>query len=321
VTILDIATANLLSPIVLSFALGAIAAWLRSDLHIPEQIYAALSIYLLFAIGLKGGVELANTPLRAVAGPIAGALLLGLAIPLWSYAVLRGLLRLGVPDAAAIAAHYGSVSAVTFIAALAYLDRIGVAYEGFAPALLAIMEVPAIIVALALAQRHMASDGAWSRVLAEIATGRSVVLLAGGLLIGWLVGPRGFASVKPFFVDLFAGVLCLFLLDLGLAAARRIRDFRKVGWQLAGFALVAPPIHALVAILVGKAVGLSQGGAMVLGTLAASASYIAAPAAVRLALPDASPAYYLTMAVAITFPFNLTVGLPLYHWLASLVFA
>lgn len=313
---LAVASANILSPVVLSFALGALAAWVKSDLKLPEAVQSGLSIYLLLAIGLKGGVELARTPFAEFLGPAAAGLLLGLAIPVWSYGLLRAA-RFASADAAAMAAHYGSVSAVTFIASLAYLDRVGTAYEGFVPALLGLMEIPAIVVALALA-RGMGS-GTWQRALPEILSGKSILLLGGGLAIGWLSGPEGFAPVKPFFTDMFRGALCLFLLDLGIAAAHRARDFRKVGVVLATFALTMPLFNALVGAVIGSFVGLSPGGTMVLATLAASASYIAAPAAVRLALPEANPGYYLTTSVAITFPFNLVLGLPLYYALATAI--
>lgn len=310
---LTVAYASIFSPIVLSFVLGAIAAWARSDLKLPESAQAALSIYLLFAIGLKGGIEVARTPLAELVWPACAALMLGLAIPVWSYGLLRGA-GFATIDAAAIAAHYGSVSAVTFFASLAYLDRNGVAYEGFAPALLALMEIPAIVVALILARGL--KGGAWRRAFPEIVSGKSVVLLTGGLVIGWVCGPEGFAPVKSFFTDMFRGALCLFLLTLGVTAAECAREFRKVGVALTAFALLMPPFNALVGTAVGASIGLSVGGTMVLATLAASASYIAAPAAVRLALPEANPGYYLTTSVAITFPFNLVVGLPLYHAMA-----
>lgn len=317
---LEILRANLLSPMVLAFALGVVATMARSDLKFPDQIYAALSIYLLLAIGLKGGVALSATTFAEVAGPAAAGLAIGIAIPLWCYAILTRLGRLSIADAAALAAHYGSVSAVTFIASLVYLQRLGIPHEGFLPALLALMEVPAIAVALLLARRAALGDRDMPAVVREVVAGRSVLLLAGGLAIGWLSGPRGYAQVAPFFAEPFQGVLTLFLLDMGMVAARRLRDFRQVGGFLITFALIAPVIHGCLGTALGKLSGLSMGGSMVLGVLAASASYIAAPAAVRVALPEANPSYYLTAALAITFPFNLVVGLPLYFAVAKLLF-
>ena len=342
-TIIDLAAANLLSPAILCFALGAFAVLLRSDLKLPEPVFSALSIYLMLAIGLKGGAELAGRPLSELAGPVAGALVLGCAIPLWCFALLRRFAGLSVSDAAALAAHYGSVSAVTFAAVITLLDQRGTAYEGYAPALLAIMEVPAIVVAIGLAgvaamatgtvpvgrdgaailDGRLAAASPASRmlnVLGEVLSSKSIVLLAGGLLIGLLAGPAGMVKVKPLFVDLFQGALCLFLLELGRLAASRAGAFRQVGLRLAAFALVMPVLHAVLGIAVAHATGMSQGGALILGTLAASASYIAAPAAVRLALPDADPGYYLTCSLAITFPFNIALGIPLYGALVALMY-
>lgn len=319
---LDLGVANLLSPVVLCFVLGAVAVLLRSDLRLPEQVFNALSIYLMLAIGLKGGADLARADLAAVALPAVAALALGLAIPLWTYALMRRLLRFGVSDAAALAAHYGSVSAVTFIAALAYLDAAGIHYEGFVTALLAIMEVPAIVVALGLARLAGTGGGraGIGQAFAQAAASKSILLLVGGLVIGLLAGPEGLAPVKPFFTDLFCGALCLFLLELGVAAAQRARDLRQVGPALAAFAILAPLAHGFLGLLLGQLVGLSAGGAAVLATLAASASYIAAPAAVRLALPEANPGYYLTASLAVTFPFNLAIGIPLYAGAARWLF-
>ena len=319
-TMLDLAMANLLSPLLLSFVLGALAVLLRSDLRFPEPVFNALSIYLMLAIGLKGGVELSRLSPGQFVLPGLAALGLGMAIPLWCHLLLRRLGGFSVADAAALAAHYGSVSAVTFVAVLAYLDAVGLTFEGYAPALLAIMEVPAIVVALALARLGGATGVAGGRVgeaVREILAGKSVLLLAGGLAIGAIVGEAGYARVKPLFSDLFQGALCLFLLELGMLAAGRMADFRRVGPFLAGFAVVMPVLHGALWVLVGHGIGMSTGGATVLGTLAASASYIAAPAAVRLALPQANPGYYLTASLAITFPFNLTIGLPLYQAMAT----
>ncbi|WP_279482966.1 sodium-dependent bicarbonate transport family permease [Aureimonas sp. SK2] len=334
---LDLAASNLLSPAILCFVLGAVAVALRSDLRLPEPVVAALSIYLMLAIGMKGGVELSGQSPAELATPIAAALFLGCAIPLWCYALLRRFAGLGVSDAAAMAAHYGSVSAVTFAAATALLNQQGIAYEGYAAALLAIMEIPAIVVAIGLAgvstlasasyagpngaavlggQAGLSVGPRLAGVVSDAFASKSVLLLAGGLVIGILIGPTGLAKVKPLFVDLFPGLLCLFLLELGRLAAAKFDEFRQVGARLAVFAIVMPVLHAAVGIALAHAAGLSEGGAIILGVLAGSASYIAAPAAVRLALPDANPGYYLTCSLAITFPFNIVVGLPLYAAMA-----
>jgi hypothetical protein len=313
---LDALQTNLLSPMVLAFALGALATLLRSDLKIPGALYDGLAIYLLLAIGLKGGVALSEARLAEVAPPALATLLLGAATPAWCFAILNRLGGFDRVNAAAVAAHYGSVSAVTFVACLAFLQKIGEPCEGFVPALVALLEVPGIVVALLLARR---GDARWGGTVRELLTGKSVVLLSGGLLIGWATGREGFVPVAPLFEGLFKGALVLFLLEMGLVAARRFQDLRTVGPFLVGFGLVMPLLHAAVGVLLGTLVGLSPGGATVLGVLAASASYIAAPAAVRIALPEANPSLYLTASLAVTFPFNLAVGIPLAHAMARLV--
>lgn len=314
-SMIDLARANLLSPLPLCFVLGALAVLLRGDLKLPRQAFDTLAIYLMLAIGLRGGTELAEMPLAAIAWPAMAALFLGCAIPIWSFAFLRGVGRFAVADAASLAAHYGSVSAVTFAAGLSYLDAVGARPESFLPALLTLMEAPAIVVALLLASS--ATQGGVRGALGEILGGKSVLLLAGGLLIGWLVGPAGYAKVKPFFGDLYQGALCLFMLELGSLAAARVADLRQCGAMLIGFALGAPLLHGALGVMLGHLAGLSTGGAALLGTLAASASYIAAPAAIRVALPQANLALSLAASLAVTFPFNLTLGLPLYTALAE----
>ena len=320
----DILLASLLSPVVLAFVLGAVAVAVRSDLEIPEPLYQALSIYLLLAIGLKGGLALSETPLAEVAAPAAATLALGLVTPLTAYAVLRRLGGFDRTNAAALAAHYGSVSAVTFIAATSVVAFAGTPAEGFMPALVAVLEVPAIIVGLLIAHtgNERAGDtsdgraGSWRKALREVVTGRSVVLLVGGMGIGLVAGRDGMAPVIPFFVTGFQGALVLFLLDMGMTAARRLRDVRAVGPFLIAFGVGVPIIHGALGVWVGGLVGLSVGGAAVLGAMVSSASYIAAPAAVRVGLPEANPALYLTASLGITFPFNLTIGIPLYLALA-----
>ena len=319
---LDLVRANLASPMLLAFALGILATLVRSDLRFPEELYATLSIYLLLAIGLKGGVALAKTPPRELLLPGVAALALGCAIPLWCTWILERLGRFSRADAAAIAAHYGSVSAVTFLAVTSFLEGRGEAYEGYAPALVAVLEVPAIVVALLLARgERRARDESLGKALHEVLSGKSIVLLLGGLAIGAIAGEAGTEPVAPLFRDLFRGALTLFLLDMGMVAARRFGDLRRVGPFLAGFGILAPIAHGALGVCVARLVGMSSGGAVVLGVLSASASYIAAPAAVRIALPQANPTYYLTASLAITFPFNLTLGIPLYHGFATFLYA
>ena len=319
--LLDAIQANLLSPAVLFFALGIMATLVKSDLKFPEALYTALTVYLLTAIGFKGGVAIAEAGLGAVWRPTLAALLLGTLIPLWTYPVLRYAGRLSPVDAAAVAAHYGSVSAVTFIAATNFLREVNEPFENYASAFLAVMESPAIIVGILLgkaAQRERgATLGPAARMaLREAVFGRSVLLLVGALVIGTLSGKRGMANVEGFFVTPFQGVLALFLLEMGMVAARRLGDLKKVGLFLLAFGIAAPLAHGVIGLLAGHAAGLSLGGTTLLGVLAASASYIAAPAAMRLALPEANPTLYLTASLAITFPFNITLGLPLYYAVA-----
>ena len=313
--------ANLLSPVVLAFVLGVVASLVRSDLRLPDALYNGLAIYLLLAIGLKGGVELSETPLRAFVGPAVLTLGLGVVTPLTAFVVLRRLGRFSLVDAAAVAAHYGSVSAVTFIVATTYGTAAGAAPEGFMPALVAVLEVPAIVVALMVAFVGSERVGSWQDALHEVLSGRSVILLVGGLAIGWAVGRDGFEPVAPFFVAGFKGALTLFLLEMGVVAASRLRDLRAVGPFLVAFGVAVPIVHGLLAVWAGGLVGLSPSGAAVLGAMVSSASYIAAPAAVRIALPEANPTYYLTASLGVTFPFNVTLGIPLYFaaaaWMAA----
>jgi len=314
---IDLLLANLLSPVVLAFVLGVLAQLVKSDLEFPPPLYDALSIYLLFAIGLKGGAELSVTPIAEFLGPAALTLLLGVVTPITAYAVLRRLGRFDRTNAAAVAAHYGSVSAVTFIASTAFAERAGVAAEGFMPALVAILEVPAIVVALMIAHVRGSAAGSWKTALREIMAGRSIVLMLGGLVIGAVAGKSGMEPVAPFFVEGFKGALTLFLLEMGMAAASRLRDLKQVGAFLVGFGIFVPILHGALAVWGADFIGMGIGGAAVLGAMVSSASYIAAPAAVRIALPKASPTLYLTSSLGITFPFNLTLGIPLYYAMAT----
>lgn len=308
---------NFASPVVLAFALGIVAKLLKSDLEIPKPLYQGLSIYLLLAIGLKGGVELSKTSLDAFIGPASITLLLGVLTPLIAYIILRYLGRMDMINSSAIAAHYGSVSAVTFIAAISYVESLGYSPEGFMPTLVALLEVPGIIVALLIPQLSNGGNGSFKKALHEVVTGSSIILLLGGLVIGFVAGPVKFESVQPFFVSGFQGALVLFLLELGMVTARRLSDLKKVGVFLLGFGILVPILHGVLAIWLGLMVGLSVAGATVLAAMVASGSYIAAPAAVRIALPKANPSYYLTASLGITFPFNITIGIPIYYLIAT----
>ena len=309
---------TLLSPVILFFVLGALAAFARSDLAIPEAIAKGLSLYLMAAIGLKGGVEVASngfTP-DILAAALAG-LALSFLIPLPIFFALRRFGRLDAINAGAVAAHYGSVSVVTFVTGAEVLSSGGLPPAGYMVAVLALMETPAIIVGLMLARR---SGGvkleARGGFLHETLLNGSVVLLTGSFVIGLIAGKPGFEPIAPVFDTAFRGILCLFLLDMGLVAARRLRESRSLTWRLATLGVVFPIINGAIGILVGSMIGLDTGSTAALGILTASASYIAVPAAMRLALPQADPGLYLSMSLAVTFPFNITIGIPFYTFLA-----
>lgn len=318
----EILRQNLLSPIALAFALGLFARLVRSELQLPKDVYAGLSLYLLFAIGLHGGVELSHAAVGQIAGPAAVTLLLGVLTPVTSYLILRHLGRFGEQDSAGIAAHYGSVSAVTFIAAQQFVKAMGVEPEGFLPTLLTMLEAPGIAVALTIGVlRSRAGSRPVRETLHEVLTGRTMLLLLGGLGIGYVTGDANWQMIAPVFDTkgaVFRGVLCLFLLEMGVVAGARLGDLRKVGPFLLGFGILVPVLHGSLGAWLGAIAGLGAGGATVLGAMAASASYIAAPPAVRLTLPEANPTYYLTAALAITFPFNLLAGIPVYFRVAQL---
>ena len=317
---------NLASPPLLFFFLGGAAVLARSDLEVPAPIAKFLSLYLLFAIGFKGGVALSASTIDAgVVMTLLLAMMLSAAIPVYIFFALRS--ALPTADAAAIAATYGSVSAVTFVTAAGYLDFHETPWSGHLVAALALMESPAIIVGILLFHRFGRRQGqpqdiAWGKLLGESLFNGSVFLLLGSMLIGWITCDSCMQQVQPLVKDLFLGLLCLFLLDMGIVAVRRIRDFRQTSIgrpQLAPIkimlvaGLLMPLLNALLGLVAASLLGLGEGDALLFVVLAASASYIAVPAAMRLVLPEANPGIYLTMALAITFPLNILLGIPLYH--------
>lgn len=309
---------NLLSAPVIAFVVAVLATLARFDLRLPDGLYPILSTYLLFAIGLKGGRAMAESELADLWAPLLASVVLGVITPVVAFAALRTLGRLSVVDSSALAAHYGSVSAVTFTVVLATLESSGRTYEGFVSGLLAVLEVIGILVALFLARG--ASGGAdWREALGEVARGRSIALLLAGITIGVVVGPERLATTDPVFVGLFTGALTLFLVEMGVVAAQRLRDVASAGVRVVLLAIAIPVVNGFLGALAGSLAGLSTGGTAVLATLAASASYIAAPAAVRIALPQASPGLYVTASLGITFPFNVVVGIPLYIAMAEFV--
>jgi len=342
---------NLLSPIVLAFALGVAARLVRSELRIPSALYTSLSIYLLLALGLKGGHELSSVGWGTIAKPALATVILGCITPVTAYCALRRLGKFSTTDSAGIAAHYGSVSAVTFIAAQQFVSAMGASAESFMPTLLALLESPGIHIALGLgvlagaakmkakaipvlATAAVAGGGSiavleeemeeaqpeapsfW-RSLHEVVTGRTMILLAGGLVVGYLMDEGGWKQVQPFFDSGFKGALMLFLLEMGMLAAERLEDLRKVGGFLLAFGVLTPLVHGVLGVIAGHLAGLSPAGATVLGAMAGSASYIAAPPAVRATLPDANPTYSLSLALGITFPFNVVLGIPIFWRLAT----
>lgn len=319
----SIAIDNLLSPMVLFFLLGVLAAAARSDLSIPESIGKAMALYLMFAIGFKGGAGVSAHGVGAdLLLAMAFGVLLSFAIPVLAFALLRLTTGLSRVDAAAVAAHYGSISVVTFVAATEALKTLGISYDGYMVAVVAIMETPAIVAALWLVRRSDGNGSSGSRgskgalsgeALREVLFNGSVVLLMGAFFIGWITGEDGLEDVAPLIVDPFKGVLCLFLLDMGLVAARGFRSAREaLNLRLFLFGIYMPLIGAALATIVVSLLDMSPGSAALMVVLAASASYIAVPAAMRLTLPEARPAIYLTMSLGVTFPFNLVFGIPLY---------
>jgi uncharacterized protein len=323
-TILEAMQTNLLTPMPLFFALGLVARLIGSELKVPDAIYTGLVLYLLTAIGLKGGEEIHEIGFGSIWPALLAAAFLGVLIPCVGFVILRHVGRFSVPDAAAVAGHYGSVSAVTFAAGSQFLTTLDFHPEPYMSAFLAIMEpigiVAAIFLARAAEQVESMAGERWLRpVLHEVLTGKGSIILLGALVIGYLSGSEGQVMTRAFFVDPFKGVLCLFMLEMGLLAAQRLREVRAVGLFLVAFAVCMPMLYGLFGVVTGGAVGLSVAGATLLGVLAASASYIAAPAAMRISLPEANPSLYLTASLGITFPFNLSIGIPLYFWLASLL--
>lgn len=319
--ILSLAVSNLISPIILCFVLGLVAALARSDLSVPEAVAKGMSIYLLFAIGFKGGAGVAAHGLDAtLVGTLVAGLVLSFLLPFIAFALLSALTKLSTIDKAAVAAHYGSISIVTFVAATSVLESRGIASEGYMVATAAVMEAPAILSALWLIARTGEKTDTDSGLYREIMLNGSIVLLVGSFLIGLITGEDGLAKISSFIVSPFQGVLCLFLLDMGLVAGRGLREsWRELGLGSIVFGMTMPLIGSAFGLVAALLVGLTPGGAVLLMTLSASASYIAVPAAMRVALPEARPSIYLTLSLGVTFPFNLTVGIPLYTAVATAI--
>ena len=318
---MDIVIATLTSPVILFFILGMLAAFARSDLAIPEAIAKGLSLYLMAAIGLKGGVAVSEsgfTPDLALAA--AAGVALSFLIPYVAFVLLRGFGRLDQVNAGAVSAHYGSVSVVTFVTATEIYTGQSIGPAGYMVAVLALMETPAIISGLMLARRgEKRADSAGGGLMHEVLLNASVVLLMGSFLIGLVAGPSGFEPIAPLFQIPFTGVLCFFLLDMGLVAARRLVESRAMTVRLTILGILFPIANGVIGTVLGTAIGLDVGSAAALGVLAASASYIAVPAAMRMALPEADPGLYLSMSLGVTFPFNIIFGIPLFAALAQAI--
>ncbi|KIT16989.1 sodium-dependent bicarbonate transport family permease [Jannaschia aquimarina] len=319
--VVDLALANLLSPVILSFALGVVAALARSDLSIPEAIAKGLSIYLLFAIGFKGGVSVAEAGLGwQLVGALLAGLVLSAALPFVAFALLRAMTGLTPLDAAAVAAHYGSISIVTFVAGTSVAQSAGLNPDGWMVAVAAVMEAPAILSALWLVARSGDGRDMDADLWREIVLNGSIVLLVGAFFIGWITGQDGMARISAFIEAPFQGVLCLFLLDMGLVAGRGLREARGILTAgLLAFGVTMPLVGATAGLAAAFLLGLNPGSAMLMAVLGASASYIAVPAAMRVALPEANPSIYLTLSLGVTFPFNLTIGLGVYLAAAHMI--
>ncbi len=313
---LNLIISNILNPPILFFFLGMIAVLVKSDLEIPIPIPKLFSLYLLFAIGFKGGVELNKSGVtQEVVVTMLAAMVMSCIVPIYTFFILRR--QLDVYNSAAIAATYGSISAVTFITARTFLDQLSIHYDGYMVAALALMESPAIIIGLILVNVFAADDKrefSWAEVLREAFLNSSVFLLIGSVIIGILTGEKGWHDEELMVDGLFKGVLTLFLLDMGLVAAKRIKDLQKTGFFLIFFAILVPILNASVGLLVARGINLSPGNALLFCVLCASASYIAVPAAMRMTVPEANPSLYVSTALAVTFPFNIIVGIPMYMY-------
>lgn len=310
----ELLQSNLLSPAVLAFFLGFMAIVFKSDLKLPDGLYQTVSVYLLLSLGIKGGAALSLAPLSSLGPAIGMAILIGMLLPLIAFACSRSF-GFSKIDSAAIAAHYGSVSVVTFMTCQLFLDQVNVAHDRHMVALVAIMEVPGLVIGLMLDKKDM--QVSWGVEIKNILLSKSIFLLLGGLFIGYISGEVGYEKVKPFFVDPFQGILVLFMLEMGILAATKVLELPSIPKRIVALGILLPLVNASLMILFCSFISLSVGNTTLLAAIAASASYIAAPAAVRLALPDANPAYYLTAAIVVTFPLNLCFGIPIYYLVAK----
>ncbi|OIJ13595.1 sodium-dependent bicarbonate transport family permease [Anaerobacillus alkalilacustris] len=326
--IVEIAYANLLSPMILFFLMGILAVLVNSDLKVPSAFYVGYTMIILFTIGIKGGVELRNVSFSEMLPAIFAAVFLSILMLFIAYFVVKKLFRFSIVNSWAIAAHYGSVSAVTFVAGIAFLDKVAVYYEAYMSAILVIMEGPAIILAIIFYKMYVQKNGeetnnpnsSLQHVVKEAFFGKSIFLLLGGIFIGFVAHTDGLIKIQPLFGDLFYGVLCIFLLHMGMIATQSIKQMEKLNPLSFMFAFILPIIGGTIGVLVGNVIGLSLGGAFILAILTGSASYIAAPAAIEQAIPKASSGIYLGSALGLTLPFNLIIGIPYFYWVATMLY-
>jgi hypothetical protein len=316
----DLLIQNILNPPILFFLLGLLSVFLRTGLDIPQPLPKFFSLYLLIAIGLHGGYELAKSGIDSyIVKVLLISIFMAVLVPIYAFFILR--IKLDVFNSVAIAATYGSISAVTFITATNFLQTLGESFGGYMVAAMTLMESPAIIIGLIMlslfAKRKENEQLDWKEVFRESLFNPSVYILVGSLIIGYITGEKGWKVVDPLFGQLFKPMLAFFLLDMGIVAARRLGDLKKVGGFLVSFAIFLPIINAMIAILIAHFLSVNKGDAFMLAVLSASASYIAVPAAMRLSVPEANPSIYVTMSLAITFPFNISVGIPIYYWLVN----
>lgn len=312
---------SLLDPVILFFILGALSGIAKSDLRIPEAFYHTLSIYLLLSIGIKGGIELYKSEFNTIYLPSLGTIFLGCIITFAAFFILQLSGKFDKINAVAIATHYGSVSAVTFAVVLNYLQDHGIEYEEYSTVLLVLLEISSIAFGISMAAWVKKTGKInWKALLHEAFLGKTILLLLGGLFIGFITAFTGNKQINFFFFDLFKGFLAIFMLEMGIITSQRFVDLRKVGVYLIAFGMIMPIISACIGLTIAYFTGLSMGGAIVVCTMAASASYIAAPAAMRIALPEANTTYYLTSSLGVTFPFNIIIGIPLYYELAKLMY-
>ncbi|MFC4321659.1 sodium-dependent bicarbonate transport family permease [Litchfieldia salsa] len=321
--IVDIIQTNLLSPMILFFLMGILAVIVNSDLKVPEAFYSGYTMIILFTIGIKGGVELKTVSFFTMLPSIGAALFLSILMLFITYGLLKRVFRFDTTNSLAIAAHYGSVSAVTFVAALGFLEKMGIPYESYISAILVVMEGPAIIGAIILyklmnKENQTSNPSGIGHAFKEAFFGKSIFLLIGGIFIGLVASEDGLEKIKPLFGDLFYGILCIFLLHLGMIATQQMKKLK--GFRITSFlfAFILPLVGGFIGVTVASLIGMSSGGAFMLGILTASSSYIAAPAAIEQAIPEANPGLYLGSSLGLTLPFNLIIGIPLFFWFSSI---